>query len=241
MNKLDIQYFCCQNCGMVRTETPFWLIEAYREPIHMLDTGHLKRNILTSLQLKIFLSLNFPPDHKFIDYGGGTGILVRLMRDLGCNFFWADKYAKNVFARGFSADELKEKVDAVTLFECVEHFDEPVSEIEDILSQSNVIIFSTELIPSPPPREWWYYSFETGQHVSFYTSKSLKILAERFEKQYLKIGNFHVFAPANRFSQTRLGISKILMIGLSKLFQRCIKGLTWDDFLLLKKNKTLDS
>ena len=40
---------------------------------------------------------------RFIDYGAGTGLLVRAMRDSGCDFRTFDRYAKNVFARGFEA------------------------------------------------------------------------------------------------------------------------------------------
>jgi hypothetical protein len=45
------------------------------------------------------------------------------------------------------------------------------------------ILFSTELQPLrdfASPDDWWYFSPEHGQHIAFYTEKSLTFIAEKF-------------------------------------------------------------
>ena len=31
LNKYNVKYFQCSNCGFVQTENPYWLAEAYKE------------------------------------------------------------------------------------------------------------------------------------------------------------------------------------------------------------------
>jgi len=33
LNKYDVKYFYCDYCGFIQTEEPYWLEEAYKEPI----------------------------------------------------------------------------------------------------------------------------------------------------------------------------------------------------------------
>jgi hypothetical protein len=49
------------------------------------------------------------------------------------------------------------------------------------LHLSDNILFSTELqpIPHPTPETWWYILPEIGQHISFFSKKSLEALAKR--------------------------------------------------------------
>jgi len=79
-----------------------------------------------------------------LDYAGGYGVFVRLMRDIGFDFYWQDKYTENLFVRGFEYDE-KKRFDFLTSFKSFEHFDQPLQEIENMLSFSDNILFSTLL------------------------------------------------------------------------------------------------
>lgn len=55
------------------------------------------------------------------------------------------------------------------MFECLEHLPNPIEELKSIAKISDMIIFFTELLPNYiPDKSWWYYSFETGQHISFF-------------------------------------------------------------------------
>jgi hypothetical protein len=101
LNKYGIKYYYCEHCGFLQTEESFWLEEAYVESINVSDTGYMQRNLLLSKKLTILLSLFFDKNAKFVDYAGGYGVFVRLMRDIGFDFYWDDKYTTNLFARGF--------------------------------------------------------------------------------------------------------------------------------------------
>lgn len=139
---------------------------------------------------------------RFLDYAGGYGIFVRLMRDMGHNFFRQDNYCANIFARRFDVQELaasERTFDLVTAFEVFEHFASPKEELRNILKFGNLILFSTELVPTEKDNlsSWWYLAPETGQHVTFFTMRSLAALGASFGLQLYSNGkNLHLFAPA---------------------------------------------
>jgi len=184
LEKYDVDYFQCANCGFVQTEDPFWLEEAYSEPIANSDVGLVYRNTYLSNVTENLIYNLFNHNAKFVDYGAGYGLFVRTMRDKGFNFYWHDKYCENIFAKGFLAEKPENKVyEVVTAFEVFEHLVNPLTEIESILDFSRNILFSTELLPdtNPKPNEWWYYALLEGQHISLYTTKALSIIAEKFK------------------------------------------------------------
>ena len=150
MGKYDIEYYHCSNCDFVQTEEPYWLEEAYSKSINLSDTGYMARNLSYANRLTILLYLLFGKNGTFLDYAGGYGVFVRLMRDIGFDFNWDDKYTKNMFSSGFEWNQ-QSRVDSVTLFEAFEHFVEPMIEIENLLKISDTIIFSTDLHPDPLP------------------------------------------------------------------------------------------
>lgn len=195
LSKYDVEYFKCSFCGFIQTEEPFWIEESYKVPIDIYDTGILQRNIELAQKTAVVIFNFFAPKGKFVDFAGGYGIFVRLMRDIGFDFYWTDKYSENKFAVGFKYND-EEKIELVTAFECFEHFKEPMVEIENLLKISKNIIFSTEILPEGSPKisEWWYYSPDTGQHISFYTLKSLKTIANYFKLNfYSDSRNYHLF------------------------------------------------
>ena len=182
LNKYDVEYFECSNCGLIQTEEPYWLDEAYNSAIASADVGILKRNLELAEVTKSLINIFFDSKSAFLDYGAGYGLFVRLMRDKGFNFFWYDKFANNLLSRGFESE--KNKVyPLITAFEVFEHLIDPISEIKEMLKRGNSIFFSTTLLPKskPKPGEWWYYSTFAGQHVTVYTKKSLVYLADKFD------------------------------------------------------------
>ena len=140
--RYDIQYFQCSSCRFIQTEEPYWLQEAYQHSLNMEDTGLVQRNLLFAKRTSAVLFFLYDKNGTFVDWGGGSGLFVRLMRDQGFNFFWNDPYTENIFARGFEYDNVKHKsIDVLTAFECFEHFVNPLSEIEKLLSMSRSLSF----------------------------------------------------------------------------------------------------
>jgi hypothetical protein len=187
----------CGACGFLFVGQPTWLAEAYSDAIDASDTGYVDRNLGCRDKTRLFIELFLNPEGRFLDYAAGYGMLVRLMRDSGYDFHWYDLYCKNLFSRGFESPmPLSPRFEAVTAFEVFEHLVDPRKELASIAPITSCIIFTTTLLPHALPAldKWPYYGFEHGQHVSFYTTQSLKILARDFGFECVSDGmNLHVF------------------------------------------------
>jgi hypothetical protein len=176
---------------------PHWLAEAYTTAIAALDTGIVTRNLWLADATTALLGCSLRGVKRSVDYGGGTGLLVRLMRDRGHDFHWHDAYSPNLLAIGFEAD-LAQQYDLATAFELLEHLPDPVAGAHTLRGLAPALLLSTELLPEPmPPLDrWWYYAPEAGQHIGFFTRRSLEVLGERLQLRLSSNGrNLHVLAP----------------------------------------------
>ena len=194
LDKHRIHYYRCPQCGFIQTERPYWLPEAYSESIQSIDVGAIQRNLQTSAIASAVISLLFPRGNMFLDFGGGHGTFVRLMRDRGFNFFWQDLYAKNIHARSFE-HKTDARYDLVTAFELLEHLPNPLEDIANAFALSDNLLATTLVLPNPAPvpPNWWYYAVRGGQHVSFYTPAALKEIAQYFSRHFHSTGFYHLF------------------------------------------------
>ncbi|MGE5426215.1 MAG: class I SAM-dependent methyltransferase [Bacillota bacterium] len=233
LNKYEADYYRCPQCGFLFTYPTPWLNEAYQKPINISDTGYLSRNIGLSRRTWLLFIYLFTKDKNFLDFGGGYGVLTRLMRDYGLNYFWQDKFTSNLFAQGFERNG--EPIAALTSFECFEHFDNPLEEIEKMIAICPNIFFSTELISeySTPKTSWEYFGFSHGQHISFYSLNTLKYLAEKYNLNLYSDGTLN-FITEKKINPLTFKI--IMRLGvlpwdiISKLFY---KGKTIEDSRML--------
>lgn len=216
LNKHTIAYFKCADCGFVQTEDPvFWVNEAYIKPINQFDTGLVNRNLFLARIAKAVIIAFFKPDGKFLDYGGGYGLFVRLMRDSGFNFYHYDKYCENLFARDFE-HHLSNQYELITAFEVFEHLICPQNDIQRMLTFSKSILFTTEIIPknNPKPDEWWYYGLPHGQHVSFYAHKTLETIAQRLSLNiYSDCQSIHLLTT----KRIHPAVFKVLVLSIRKI------------------------
>lgn len=223
-----VSYQLCDTCDFLQTETPYWQEDAYSRTITLQDTGLLRRNISLSKRVALLLYHAGLTKGRFLDYAGGYGVMTRLMRDIGFDFYWNDPYTTNLFAEGFEA-EIDKSYDAITAFEFVEHSPNPMSEIQLILQYTDIFIFSTELRPETvPPREWMYYGFAHGQHIGFYSKRCLEYIAEKIGvKLFTNKKSFHVLSRSPKVRRlpkwNRLGRLKSILI------QRKMSSLTVPD------------
>ncbi len=197
LGKYSVNYFLCPTCDLLQTETPYWLEEAYQSSISILDTGLIHRNQMTAGRVAKFCFEHGLDKTQGMDFAGGYGILVRMLRDRGLDFFWADKYGSNLVARGFEANpELK--YDLITAFEVLEHFNEPHIQLGEILDQwaPKFFLFETTLRPkrSVPPTSWKYYAHETGQHIAFYSTVTCEYIAQRFSYHFSTRNRLLIFS-----------------------------------------------
>lgn len=198
LSKYSVQYYQCELCKFIQTEEPYWLAESYTEAIGILDVGLASRNVELADILGPIISKHFDKKGMFLDYGGGYGLFVRLMRDRGLNFYRQDSHCENLFAKYFDLKDLPENstFDLVTAFEVFEHLANPLDEIEKMFEHAPSILFTTELQPQESfnaAEDWWYFSTEAGQHVSLYTYESLQNIARKFGKKlYSNKSNIHL-------------------------------------------------
>ncbi|MGD1804967.1 methyltransferase domain-containing protein [Dapis sp. BLCC M126] len=213
LSKYNVDYFQCSNCGFVQTENPYWLVEAYQEAIAGSDVGLVSRNQNFSLITENLIINFLNADGKFLDYGCGYGLFVRMMRDLGLDFYGYDKYCQNIFYEGWEGEiNGEEKYELATAFEVFEHFINPLAEIEKILQRTRNILFSTKLLPSnnPRPNDWWYYALEEGQHISIFTKKALSIIAQKFKLNLFSDGeSLHLLTEKSLSSSEFFSIFRV--------------------------------
>ncbi len=190
-----VDYFDCPTCGYFQTQTPVWLDEAYSSAINDVDTGIMRRNQRNVQRVVATMLCLGTLRGRVVDHAGGYGILVRMLRDVGIDAYWRDKYCENLLARGFEASA--QGCDLLTAFEVFEHLVDPLHELERLLEQAPTVLISTELIttPSAPRPDWWYFGPEHGQHVGFFRESTLAWMARNAGCNHASDGqSLHVFS-----------------------------------------------
>jgi len=237
LNKYTIKYFQCSICGYVQTEEPYWLQEAYDTPINESDTGMMMRSFWNRNIAATMIYFLFDKKKIFLDYGGGYGVFVRLMRDVGFDFYWQDKHTENLFAQGFEFSESDNtNVELLTCFEAFEHFADPIVELEKLLSISRNILLSTEIIPEPTPSpdDWWYYGTEHGQHIGFFQKKTFEFLARKYNLYFYTNGqNIHLLSEKKLLPSSFKIMTKTSKF-ITPLIKKRLDSLTWMDYEKLK-------
>jgi len=137
---------------------------------------------------------------RYLDVAGGYGMLTRLMRDFGFDFYWVDKYCDNRLAPGFEYSEAIGSCRAITAMEVFEHLTDPVAFVDETLALSGAktLIFTTELYKGSPPQpgSWWYYTFATGQHIGFFQRKTLEVMGARLGLQFVSANGIHILSKS---------------------------------------------
>ena len=193
LGKYDVAYERCAECGSLQTESPYWLNEVYKSHnLGITDTGAALRAI--DCQAVVWTAarvLGLPKRASILDFGGGSGLLCRLLRDRGFDARVSDAHAENDFARGF--DDGEATYDVSCAFEVAEHLTNPKSEMNMILGRGRQLcIIGTETYTGQGD-DWWYLAREEGQHVFFYSEAGMAQLGSAYGFEYLKIANWHLF------------------------------------------------
>jgi hypothetical protein len=233
LNRHEVTYYFCDGCGLLQTQPPYWLDEAYADAISRADTGIIQRNLCLAGKLPGILYALFGPDGHYLDLAGGYGLLVRLMRDFGFDFYWEDKYCQNLLAPGFEIQACPHPVTAVTAFEVLEHIHDPLAFVEHAVSKSDarILIFSTELFSDkPPPANWWYYAFETGQHISFFQRRTFDMIAAKLGLKFITSRSIHAIGPFSSHTEYLLRtLTSPISYPLSSILRRIMSSKTLVD------------
>ena len=242
LGKYEVNYYKCSDCLSLQTETAYWLDEAYQKSnLSNLDTGAAQRN-LHNLAACFFIS-KLLKAKNVIDIGGGDGLLCRLLRDYKINCYVKDKYALPTYGQGFTEQDFV-KPDLIIGFEILEHYPIPLSDLDDLFSDNpSALLFSTAIY-TDQQEDWWYLTPESGQHIFFYSKKAIKMIAKKYQYEFVLSGGFILFIK-NPSTLTKIA-AKIL---LKDFFVRLLKSIVvflptpgvWQDHLYqVEKSKQVE-
>jgi hypothetical protein len=228
MHKYKVTYAQCLVCDYIQTEEPYWLEEAYHSPITAQDTGSLIRVLHLANVTKVLLALVLDRRGRCLDFGGGYGIFVRRMRDLGVDFWWQDHYCENLLAQGFSANPADAGYELVTCFEVLEHVVAPDELIAALLSRSKAVLVSTELSDGWSERffDWPYVAAEHGQHVGFFSERTLRAMAQRMGVNFISDGK-----SLHLFSKVKVPAWKVRMVFRRRVAKALSATMRWESLV----------
>lgn len=238
LGQLDVRYFECSACAYIQTEEPYWLDRAYSRAITTSDTGIMVRNQNNARLVLATLHLLGELNGIVVDHAGGYGILVRMLRDLGLNALWADKYSENLLASGF--EYRGGSAQLVTAFEAFEHFVQPREELAALLTVAPNVLISTEIAPSPTPlqKDWWYYGPEHGQHIGFFRVETLRQMAASNGKNLVTDGRFYHLFTDQSLSLWRWRLTRKIISKMPGLLAGRLKSKVWSDHQYISDRST---
>lgn len=206
--KYNIQYCECLECGSLQTEMPYWLPEAYCDSLSSLDTGAAQRNIQNSQACYAITKLLGLRDA--LDFGGGDGLLCRLLRDYGINCYVNDRYAKPSYAQPFTSPDFV-RPDLIVAFEVLEHFEYPASDLEALFALHPRALLMSTFIYEGQGKDWWYISPESGQHVFFYSQKALEMVARKYKYKIVLSGGFVFYVKDESWSGFKTNVVRVVL------------------------------
>ena len=219
LRKHNVQYFECDRCGSLQTESPYWLDDAYSTNLSNLDTGAVQRN-LQNLSAAYLVSKIFGVSNA-LDFGGGDGLLCRLLRDYNVNCYVKDRYAAPTYGQGFSEPDFATP-NLVLAFEVFEHFATPARDLDELFRLRPTVLLASTEIYGHQSADWWYLASESGQHIFFYSEKALQMVAAQFGYSYLLCGGFVLFVRKPDLSGLKALLAKFL---LNRVVCRLLRGL----------------
>lgn len=192
LKKYDVAYFHCLTCRALQTEDPYWLDEAYQPINEQLDTGQFIRCLHNAAFLDVLMSqLNFSTK-RLVDYGCGSGLTARILRDVGMDAYGYDTYSTPRLLMGFQVETL-DGASVINLCEVAEHFANPKSSFEHIFSSNaDIVVVQTEMFDKPN-KDWGYLAAEHGQHIFFYSEDTISYLAKTHKMGATFIQGYIIF------------------------------------------------
>lgn len=239
LDKYVVRYSRCTQCDSLQTEFPFWIDEAYTSHLTLIDTGAGQRslaNLAATYCVSRLLRLN-----NVLDFGGGDGLLCRLLRDYGINCYVQDKYATATYAKGFDTPNFS-KPQILLAFEVLEHLAEPHGDVARLFAfDPDAILASTALYANQGP-DWWYLAPESGQHLFFYSEKALRLIAEVHNYALVVCRGYSLFVRPELATSARIALIRALLRPYSlRLVSAAMRLLptrgVWTDFDALRTRR----
>jgi hypothetical protein len=201
LSGVPIYYTRCTRCEFCfAPELMQWSPERMKEEIYndeypLVDPNYDETRPMDSLRLLLKLFPDLGRDVRHLDFGGGNGLLSKLLGEANWQSMSYDPYLDEPVAL-----ETIGTFDLITAFEVFEHVaDVPklISTLRSLLSVDGVLIFSTVLSDGnilPRQRLTWWYASPRNGHISLFSQNSLAYLAKSNGFSYSRFSDsFHVF------------------------------------------------
>ena len=197
----------CLNCRFTYIANPHWLDDSFSSELNDLDIGSVDRCLVLADFVEVLIRSMKSSKSRFLDWGGGYGLLSRIMRDRGLDFVSHDIYTRPLFVES-SSNSNSETFELITMSEVALHLVDPVPVFTKIMESTDVLVFTAVIAPTVTPNDWWYLMPDTGQHVAIYHEETLQALAEKLGVQLTSDGRFfHVLHRKSLGVKSRLIIN----------------------------------
>jgi hypothetical protein len=198
---IPVYYALCSNCSFCfAPDFMTWQLSKFEEKIYndeyvLVDPDYIEARPRANATKLISMFGNRGQTLSHLDYGGGDGLLVKLLRDSN----W-QSISYDLFVNKDVGVEQLGNFDLITAFEVFEHVpnvQELISNLCSLLIPGGLVLFSTLLsdgnIHSRQKINWWYASPRNG-HISLFSKKSLATLAKKSGFNFISFSvGLHVF------------------------------------------------
>lgn len=188
-----INYYICENCEFCFAPEFFeWTKKDFEEKIYnkdyiLVDPEYAGIRSKRNANLLIKLLKNLEKDIQHLDYGGGNGLLSKILNEYGIASTAYDPYSIN-------NQSLPRKYNLITAFEVFEHvndIDLLFDNLNNLLSDHGCIVFSTALnddhLRNNDNLSTWWYAAPRNGHISLFSKKSLEIVASKYNLKFQSI------------------------------------------------------
>jgi 2-polyprenyl-3-methyl-5-hydroxy-6-metoxy-1,4-benzoquinol methylase len=225
LGRYEVAYLRCRDCGSLQTEAPTWLGEAYGSSLASSDVGAVQRCLTARAALWWTLAILGLGKAPLLDFGGGTGLLCRLLRDIGIDAWTHDRYGRGEFAQTYRIEAgalVSGRFQVVTAFEVLEHLPAPKEDLDRLIALAPAALVTSTLLYTPDQgADWWYLAPAEGQHVFFYSRRALQQWAAGHGYHLITVGVWQIFLkePPSRMRKGLLGLAlRGKVLRLTRLF-----------------------
>jgi SAM-dependent methyltransferase len=201
LSGIPVYYALCGKCGFCfAPEFMKWKLDGFEERIYnndyvVVDPDYIEARPRSNAAALISIFGDRIHSIKHLDYGGGNGLLTRILREAN----WQSTSYDPFVDREVTVGQLG-KFDLITAFEVFEHVPDVqklMSTLCSLLSDNGLVLFTTLLsdkyISANRRLNWWYASPRNG-HISLFSKSSLTILAQNHGFKFGSFSDvFHVF------------------------------------------------
>jgi hypothetical protein len=196
LSGIPIYYFLCGDCGFCfAPEISAWSIEDFEKNIYNdaykeVDPDYLMRRPRANYESLLSTFGNAPEKINHLDFGGGDGLLSKLLCESGWKSMSYDPFVN----KDVKTEDLG-TFNFITAFEVFEHVPDVgalMFLLRSLLAPDGIVLFTTLIsdgqIVKHKRLTWWYAAPRNG-HISLFSRSSLALLASKNDLKYGGVNN----------------------------------------------------